>query len=208
MTTCLRSGAPIDGVVVEKNINPGQEVRPDAQLANDPKLIAPLFVISNPENLTVTLDVTELDISELKSGQTMLIRSRAFPDRVFNGQLRFLGDSLDPQTRTVKARGSVNNPDGLLKAEMYVDVDVETGGGKNDSNTSAVEIPVSAVFTKENKRFVFVENHRGEFERKAVTLGTEHDGRIVVTDGLAVGQSVVTEGCLQLQSLTEGGKEN
>ena len=116
--------SPLAGRVVEKNINPGQEVRPDQMLANDPNIIKPLFVISDPKRLSVVLDVTELDIGGLKPGQQLQIHSRAYPNETFTGALEVVGDSLDPQTRTVYVRGYVDNPGGRLKAEMYVSVDV------------------------------------------------------------------------------------
>ncbi len=217
--------APLAGMVVEKNINPGQEVRPDQMLANDAKLVLPLFVISNPRRLSVILDVTELDISELKPGQSLQVRSRAYPDRVFEGKLEFIGDSLDPLTRTVKARGFVDNSDGLLKAEMYVGVDVllRTKGGATSGRIIAledsehtghppktgasVELPVNAVFSKDNRHFVFVEKSPGRFERQAVEIGTENDGRVAVTSGVTAGERVVTQGSLLLQAMTEAGKE-
>ncbi len=214
----LRS--PLSGVVVEKSINPGQEVRADAQLANDPKLFAPLFVLSDPRRLSVVLDVTELDIANLKPGQTIEIRTRAYPDRVFEGRIEIIGQSLDPLTRAVKARGFVDNSEGLLKAEMYVGVEVADGGektaptavdihdpAKNRTPGTPVEIAVKAVFSKDNRHFVFVEKSPGKYERQSVELGVEHAGRVCVTDGLAPGERVVTEGGLQLQAMTEGSKD-
>lgn len=216
--------APLGGRIVEKNINPGQEVRPDQMLANDPNIIKPLFVISDPQRLSVQLDVTELDIAHLKPGQQLQIHTRAYPNETFIGQLEVLGDSLDPQTRTVNVRGYVDNPQGLLKAEMYVGVDVITAAEESKvapvPGTSvskdlppappagpSVEIPVRAVFSKGSQHYVFIEESPGHYERKSILLGTEHDGHVCVTDGLAPGQRVVTEGSLQLQAMTEAGKE-
>ena len=216
--------APLPGVVVEKNINPGQEVRPDQMLANDAKLVLPLFVISNPSRLSVLIDATELDIAALRTGQPLQIHTRAFPDRIFEGKLEYIGDSLDPVTHTVKARGYVENPDGLLKAEMYVSVDVVSNGAegvppsapavlsgdgpsRTRPSTPPVEIPAKAVFLKDNQHFVFVEKTPGKYERQSVEIGVEHDGHVSVTDGLTAGERVVAEGSLLLQAVTEGGKE-
>jgi membrane fusion protein, heavy metal efflux system len=218
--------APLSGLVVEKRINPGQEVRPDQILANDPNVIKPLFVISDPKRLSVVLDVTELDISGLKPGQTLQVHTRAYPERTFEGKLEVIGDSLDPLTRTVNVRGYVDNTTGLLKAEMYVGVDVDvdriaeeiapesaTGNAAKSGDPTPphagppVEIPVKAVFTKDNQHFVFVEKSPGQYERQSVELGKEHAGRVSVTNGLAPGARVVTEGSLQLQAMTEGGKD-
>ncbi|MDR3403256.1 MAG: efflux RND transporter periplasmic adaptor subunit [Chthoniobacter sp.] len=212
--------APLSGVVVEKSINPGQEVRPDQMLANDAKLVAPLFVISDPRRLSVQLDVTELDIANLKPGQPIEIHTRAYPDRVFEGRIEVIGQSLDPQTRAVKALGYVDNADGLLKAEMYVAVGVaesetkpaeatvsSSDPAKNRPAGPKVEIPVKAVFSKDNRNFVFVEKSPGNYERQSVEIGLEHSGRVCITDGLVAGERVVTEGSLQLQAMMEGSKD-
>ena len=219
--------APLSGLVVEKRINPGQEVRPDQILANDPNVIKPLFVISDPKRLSVVLDVTELDIGGLKPGQPLQVHTRAYPDREFDGKLEVIGDALDPLTRTVNVRGYVDNASGLLKAEMYVGVDValsaenteETASGgatagaaKNSDPTPAhagppVEIAVKAVFTKDNQHFVFIEKSPGQYERQLVELGAEHAGRVAVKNGLAPGARVVTEGSLQLEAMTESSKD-
>lgn len=218
--------APLAGTIVEKNINPGQEVRSDMMLASDARLVLPLFVISSPSRLTVVLDVTELETTSLKAGQDIEVTTRAFPDKVFKGKLDLIGGSIDPVTRTVKAKGYVENPDGLLKAEMYVGVSIatqdaspppavvqglETAAGKALKNAppapSSVEVSSKAVFLKDNRHFVFVEKEPGTYERKSVELGNESDGRVCVTNGLTPGERVVTSGSLLLEAVTEDAKE-
>ncbi len=216
--------APLTGTVVEKAINPGQEVRPDQILAGIEKLTLPLFVISDPSKLAVLLDVTELDITGLHPGQKIQISSRAYPDRVFEGNLIYIGQSLDPLTRTVKARGWVDNSEGLLKSEMYVSIDVTGsiteppqgatgithGDGESRPRTAVapIDIPAKAVFFKDNRHFVFVENAPDNYERHSVEVGPELQGRVRITQGLTAGQRVVTEGSLLLQAMTEGGSKD
>jgi cobalt-zinc-cadmium efflux system membrane fusion protein len=195
----LRS--PLAGVLVEKNINPGQEVRADQMLANAAPLFAPLFVVSDPAKLWIQLDVPELDIATLQPGQRLRIYSRAYRDKVFDGALENIGDSLDPTTRTVRARGAVTNPDNLLKAEMYVTVDLLADS--NQTAQASVEIPAQAVFLKDNQPCLFIEKSPGQYERKPVQTGSENDGKILIVDGVVAGQRVVTEGCLLLESLLE-----
>ena len=216
--------SPISGMIVEKSINPGQEVRSDMMLASDARLVQPLFVISSPSRLTVVLDVTELETSNLKVGQELDVTSRAYPDKVFKGKLELVGGSIDPITRTVKVRGFVDNPDGLLKAEMYVGVSIatkasesgpsvvnvpETGitaaGGKPVS--PSVEVSSNAIFLKDSRHFVFVEKEPGKYERKPVEVGNETEGRVCVTAGLTPGERVVTRGSLLLEAVTEDAKE-
>jgi cobalt-zinc-cadmium efflux system membrane fusion protein len=191
--------SPLAGILVEKNVTPGQEVRPDQMLANAPNLFAPLFVVSDPTRLWLLLDATELDITRLKTGQAIQVRSRAYPDKTFAGKIEVVGDSLDPATRTVKVRAAVSNPDKLLKAEMYIAAEVISDA------VAGVNIPAKAVFLKENKPYVFVEQSPGQYERREVKLGPENDGKIAVVEGLENGQRVVTEGCLLLQTLMESG---
>jgi membrane fusion protein, heavy metal efflux system len=197
---------PLAGVVVEKNINPGQEVRADQMLANAAPLFAPLFVISDPAKLWVQLDVSELSISSLRPGQLLRIYTRAYPDKVFEGVLENVGDSLDPSTRTVKVRGLVDNTEKMLKAEMYVTVDL-TANVAQDAQ-AGVDVSSKAVFLKDNQHYIFVEAAPGQYERKVVKLGTESDGRILVTDGVTAGQKVVTEGCLLLQALLDSSEKS
>lgn len=186
----LRS--PIAGVVVERAINPGLEVRADAP--------APLFVISDPSRLWVYLDVVEQDLPAVRSGLPFSLRCDAYPQQVFGGRVEVVGDTLDPATRTVKARGSLRNPRRLLKAEMYVEVEVA-----DPARRPALEVPSAAVLAEGQRRYVFVEEGRGRFTRRAVTAGAERGGKTVILAGLAAGQRVVVDGSLLLESLLSGG---
>ncbi len=181
---------PLAGVVVDRAINPGQEVRPDLQ--------SPLYTVSDPGRLWAFLDLTERDLAAVRRGMPIAVRAKAFPDRVFRGTIEVLGDSLDPATRTVKARGRVENPDRLLKAEMYVDVEVA-----DPDAPKSLAVPSAAVIGSGEDRAVFVEESRGRFRRQAVSVGPERGGLTRVDAGLREGQKVVTEGALLLQSLLD-----
>jgi cobalt-zinc-cadmium efflux system membrane fusion protein len=183
--------APIGGVVVERALNPGQEVRSD-QVGDKP-----LVVISDPTRLWLFLDVTEADVASMRPGQEVLVRARALPDKIFRGRIEIIGEGLDPATRTIKARCLVDNADKALRAEMYVSADVT-------SSTTGVDIPTKAVFLKDNQHYVFIEKAPGRFERREISLGAESEGRSVVLNGVAAGQRVVTQGCLLLEAMLEG----
>src|ERR1700693_866992 len=115
--------SPLAGIVVEKNINPGQEVRPDQMLANMPQFFMPLFVVTDPSRLWVQLDVTENDLRTLERGQAIIMRSQGPPDNKFSGRVDIISEPLDPLTPTVKIRGSADNSGRKLKAEMFVPVE-------------------------------------------------------------------------------------
>ncbi|MFI5181975.1 MAG: efflux RND transporter periplasmic adaptor subunit [Thermoanaerobaculia bacterium] len=184
--------APMAGAVVERNANPGQEVRPDAP--------APLFVVSDPSRLWVFVDVTERDLGALAAGDRLTIRSPAFPDKPFAGRLTVVGDALDPTTRTVKARGSVDNREGLLKAEMYVDVE---NAGR--APRRAPVVAARAILSAGEARYCFVQDGATRFRRIPVTVGVERAGRVPVLSGLPDGALVVTDGSLLLATLLPSG---
>ncbi len=191
---------PLAGVVVEKNLNPGQEIRPDLILANLPQVTNAPFVVTDPHRLWILLDATELDIAALKPNQALHLTSRAYPGRVFAGHIDLIGASLDPATRTLKVRGEVENPDLLLKAEMYAEVEVD--GSKP---SGAVVVAAQAVFLKDNQAFVFIETAPGRYTRRAIQTGAEANGRILVQDGLRREDRVVVEGALLLEAVRVGG---
>lgn len=179
--------SPVAGLVVERNLNPGQEVRPDAT--------TPFFVISDPRRLWVLLDVTERDIGELEAGAKLVIRTAAFPGRAFEGRLDTLGAGLDPATRTMKARGKVANPDGALRAEMYVTV-----AAQKRQDSRRVLAPARAVMQDGDQRFVFVDQGGGRYRRTPVRVGPEREGVVPVLAGLGEGTRIVVEGELLLES--------
>ena len=192
----LRS--PLDGIVVEKNISPGQQIRSDQMLANAPQFVNPLFVITDPARLWLFLDVSETDVAVLSRDQEVLIRTKALPDKLFHGHIEVISDGLDATTRTIKARCVVDNSEKLLRAEMYVSADVAA------STTTGVDVSTKAIFLKDNQHYIFVETAPGQFQQRAVKLGLESNGRSAVVDGLSAGERVVTDGCLLLEAMLEG----
>ena len=197
----FRLRSPVTGVVVEKNTSPGQFVRPDQMLANAPNFCMPLLVVSDPTRLWLWLDVSEMEMSKFKPGMALKIHSRAFPGKVFDGYVEMVGDSLDPNTRTVKVRGHVNNAEKLLKAEMFVTVDAPA----EPVAAGTVAVSSRAVFLKSSRHFLFIEHSPGHFERREVNIGAENNGRILILDGIKIGQKVVSDGCLMLNALMESG---
>jgi cobalt-zinc-cadmium efflux system membrane fusion protein len=191
----LRS--PLAGTVVDKNVSPGQEIRPDQMLANIPEITSPLFVVSDPAHLWIQIDATEVDLPHLQPGHEFTFTSRAFPAETFTGRVDKVSEFIDPDTRTIKVRGSVDNSRHLLKAEMFVNVSLPDGAASN------ISVPAAAVFLKGDKHYVFVQEKPGQFTRQEVAIGSEEAGRVLILNGLQAGQQVVTDGCVFLQELME-----
>ena len=180
--------SPITGTVVERNINPGQELRPDQPGA-------PQFVVTDPGKLWVQLDAAETDLSFLKSGTPMLVMSNQYPDDTFAGELKQIADYIDPVSRTLKLRGVVANADRRLKAEMFVTARIAMP--KSDYPV----VPEKSVFLDGIRRFVFVKTSAQQFVRRGVKVGAEAGGLIPVLGGLKEGEEVATSGNLFLQQM-------
>lgn len=176
---------PLAGVVVERNLNPGMEFRPDQSGA-------PLFVVTDPSSLWIQVDAGEADLAKLKKGEPLLIESKQYPGERFQGVIRHVADFVDPNTRTIKVRGEVPNADRRLKGEMFVNALVEL------APTPALRAPATAVFLFGKQRYVFVEEAPGRYRRQAVDAGAERDGLIDLMSGVNEGDKVVTEGSLHL----------
>lgn len=183
--------SPIDGVVVERNINPGQELRTDLQLSNMPAM----FVITDPARLWVQLDAAESQLAGLRPGKKVQLRSAAWPDQTFTATLENISDFIDPASRTVKVRGTVENRERKLKGEMFVTAELQESPGAD------LQIPEKALLLAGDKYYVFVEDKPGRYSRQQVKVDAVRDGVASVTSGVKLGQKVVVEGNLFLHRL-------
>jgi cobalt-zinc-cadmium efflux system membrane fusion protein len=183
--------APIAGIVAERNVNPGTEVRPDAPL--------PLFVITDPAHLWVIVDLPERNLSALRAGQDVFVEVDAYPNQQFPARVATVGEVLDPATRRVQVRCVLENTKRLLKPEMYARVTPLA-----DTQAKLPRIPNSSLLTEGLYSFVFVEKEPGVFAKRQVTLGLQ--GRIAsyVKHGLTAGERVVSVGALLLNSELAG----
>jgi cobalt-zinc-cadmium efflux system membrane fusion protein len=180
--------SPMAGTVVERNLNPGQEVRPDQPGA-------PLFVVTDPAHLWVTLDANESDLRYLAKGMTLVVSSNQMPDDAFAGEIRQLADFVDPTSRTVKVRGVVPNPNRTLKGEMFVSARAKI------PKTEEPTVSSKAVYLWGVRNYVFVRDKGSTYTRKPVRIGSEVDGRVPVVSGVRQGDEVVVSGNLFLQQI-------
>ena len=189
--------ASVAGVVVERNLNPGQELRPDQSGPGAP----PLFVVSDPTSLWVQIDARESEYGLLKPGSRFELTVPALPGQRFAGQVLASSDFIDPSTRTVKVRGVVANPQRLLKAEMLATarVDRPLDGG--------VMVPATAVLLRGTQHLVFVQTGPGRFERREVQLAYEGSKDVVLREGVRPGEKLVSENTLLLARTYSSARE-
>jgi cobalt-zinc-cadmium efflux system membrane fusion protein len=178
----------INGMVVERNLNPGQEVRPDQSGPGVPAL----FVVTDPTSLWVQIDARESEVGTLRPGAAFELIIPALPGQKFQGRVTAASDFIDPATRTIKVRGLVANPERKLKAEMLATARIERVLG------TGVAIPAQAVSLQGAAHMVLVQMQPGVFEWREVELSYEGPREVVVSRGLEVGEQVVSENMLLL----------
>ncbi len=184
----LAISASIKGVVVERNLNPGQEVRPDQSGVGVP----PLFVVTDPTTLWVQIDARESEVGTLRPGATFELIIPTLPGQKFEGRVTAAADYIDPTTRTIKVRGLVANPARLLKAEMLATARIQRNIGPG------VLIPSRAVSLLGAKNTVLVQVETGVFEVREVQLSYQGPHESVVSQGVAAGEQVVSDNMLLL----------
>jgi cobalt-zinc-cadmium efflux system membrane fusion protein len=165
----LRSA--LNGVVVERNINPSQELRTDL---NQP----PLFVISDPTSLS--------------PGSAIDVKVSALGDRVYPARLSVVGEQIDPVTRSIKLRAIVSNLDRSLKSDMLAKAVYQK------QSKGLLEVPSAAVFLRGRQHAVFVAVNAASFELREVEVAELGTDRILIRTGLKDGEQVVTQNALLL----------
>jgi cobalt-zinc-cadmium efflux system membrane fusion protein len=180
--------ATLAGVVVERNLNPGQEVRPDQAGPGVP----PLYVISDPTTLWVQIDAREAEAGTMRRGAAFELAVPALPGQRFEGRVTAVSDAIDPNTRTVKVRGFVPNAGRVLRAEMLATARFERSLG------SGVMLPAQAVRLAGSAHSVFVQTAPGVFEPRPVKLAWQGPQQVLVSSGLEVGEQVVSDNMLLL----------
>jgi len=179
--------APIAGIVVDRTINPGQEVQPGA--AN------PLFILTDPSKLWVNFELSEQDMAKVHNGQNIRIDVDAIADQHFAGRVIYVGAALDPATRRIAVRAQVEQPDPRLKPEMFARI-----SPLEDDARKEIAVPDSALVSIGLHHYVFVEEAPGTLKRRAVRLGVIGERVAYVTAGLQAGERVVTRGAVLLNA--------
>jgi len=182
--------SPIDGIVVERNATLGASVGTDANL----------FKIIDLSQVWIDADVFEKDLPRVRPGQEVKLTVTAFPQSTFSGRVILINSVLDPETRTVKVRTEVANPDGRLKPDMFANVQIVT-----DVNRAAISIPQSAVLNDEGKTIVFVAEGNG-YKKRQVQVGIQNNDRVEIVDGLTAGDKVVVKGNYLLLEQSKPGQ--
>lgn len=174
--------SPIDGVVVKRAVEPGA-------FANIGDVLATL---ADPKALWFLGNVYEQDIAKIQKGQTIILRTEAYPDKVFTARANFIAPTIDPDTRALVIRCDVDNPEGLLRPDMFASGKLQVG------SSQAVVLPQTAIVRVREMRYVIIKTASDTYKRFAVK-GFDLDGKqFAVTEGVEPGMKVLTDGAVLL----------
>ncbi|MEP7186366.1 MAG: efflux RND transporter periplasmic adaptor subunit [Rhodanobacter sp.] len=176
--------APIDGTVVEKSITPGQLLQAGSTAC---------FTVADLSRMWVKAQLYDSDVAAVRAGDSASISASGMPPLA--GKVDNVSAIVDADTRSVVARVVVDNPDGLLKKQMYVRVQIQS-----KQSSSGVLVPVSAVLRNdENLPFVYAAQADGSFARRSVSLGNRVGDRYDIPSGLKAGDRIVVDGAIFVQ---------
>ena len=188
--------APFAGVITKYDVSQGESVARDKEL----------FTLVDTSSVWVLGDIYEKDLGRIPGHGDCLVTVSSYPNERFRGRITYLGDFLDPSSRTAKLRCVVPNKDGRLKLEMFADVFIPTTSG-----TTASVVPGAAIQDIDGKPVVFVQRDATHFERREVTLGERGEQETQILTDIRPGEKVVTAGSFYLKSASMreqiGGEE-
>jgi membrane fusion protein, heavy metal efflux system len=175
--------APVSGSVIDLQAARGA-------FLND--ATAAMMTIANLETVWVTANVPEKDIAFVHAGQTVKVTFRSYPDDVFAGKVLFVSDVVEADTRRNKVRIAFDNPDRILKPNMFADARFEA------PPASRLVVPTSALLMTSDATSVFVEVADWAFERRNIEIAWQEGAAVAIKAGLRPGERVVVKGAVRL----------
>jgi cobalt-zinc-cadmium efflux system membrane fusion protein len=157
----------------------------------------PICTIADLSEVWIVGDVYEKDLASVRRGEAVDVTVAALPDRHWSGKLAVVSDTLDPTTRTLKARVVLPNGKLELKPEMFATIRLRR------RQQQAILLPTSAILREGGDTAVMVETAPGKYERRLVNVASSDADNVVIASGLKAGDVVVSEGA----ALLRGGGE-
>jgi multidrug efflux pump subunit AcrA (membrane-fusion protein) len=178
--------APSQGIVTALGVREGMEVGPAMNL----------YTIGDLDRVWIYADIYESDLPWVAVGQRGSVDLSYLPGRWFEGLVTYIDPFLDPKTRTARVRIELENPDELLKPDMFANVTLAT-----DVRPGVVAVPDEAILRSGRRDLAIVALGEGRFEPREVVLGLDSgDGWVEVRHGLAAGEQVVVSGQFLIDS--------
>lgn len=189
----MRLVSPIDGIIVSIHATLGETASPDREA----------FIVTDPGKIWVRGDVPELEIARVESGTAAIVRIHAFPELALLGTITYVAPALDPETRSLPIRVTLEAPDSRLRSNMFASVEL-IGGGRDER---VVAVPAEAVVSLDGRYAVFVPaDEPNTFRPAFVQLGRRGGAFFEVRSGLPEGTRIATGGAFVLKSVLKSGE--
>jgi cobalt-zinc-cadmium efflux system membrane fusion protein len=183
--------APIAGTVVQRKIGPGQYVNSGAS--------DPVFVIGDLSTVWLTAFVRESDAAAVCIGQDISVNVMALPGRPLTAKINYVATAIDPGTRRLLVRATIDNKDGLLKPEMFANVTIYSAGDR-----AAPAVPKQALIYEGDRVRIWVARDDKSVELRQIKIGLINGNLVEVTSNLKPGEQIVTKGSLFIDRAASG----
>ncbi len=175
--------SPLAGTVVQRKVGPGQFISAGAS--------DPVFVIGDLSTVWLNAFVRETEAASVQIGQEMTFSALALPGRIMTGRIDYVATALDPATRRLLVRATLNNSNGLLKPEMFTTVTIYAPGEQ-----PTVGVPKTALIYEGDQVRVWVANDDKTIELRTIKTGMTNAGLVEVFGNLRPGEKIITRGSL------------
>lgn len=175
--------AKLAGVITQQDAAVGELIEPSKKI----------FTITDLSTVVVSVDIPEVDVKWIKKGSNAHIKIASYPDKVFQGAVSYISDTVDPETRTVPVKVQLSNPDHQLKTNMFAEIELQ------GSPRAVLACPKDAIQERDGHSIAFVKEGN-EYKPRRVELGSDTESYYEVISGLSNGDQVVTQGSLLLKT--------
>jgi membrane fusion protein, heavy metal efflux system len=183
--------SPISGTVVQRKVGPGQYVNAGAS--------DPVFVIGDLSTVWLTAFVRESDASMVSVGQELAFNVLALPGRDLTAHIDYVSAAIDPATRRLLVRATIDNKDGLLKPEMFANVTIYSPG-----DHPATGVPKQALIYEGDQVRVWVVHDDKSIELRQIKVGLTNGNLVEVQGNLKPGEQIITKGSLFIDRAASG----
>jgi cobalt-zinc-cadmium efflux system membrane fusion protein len=183
--------SPITGTVVQRKAGPGQYVSTGAS--------DPVYVIGDLSTVWLTAFVRETDAANVSVGQDLNFSVMALPGRPLTARINYVAAAIDPATRRLLVRATIDNKDGALKPEMFANVTLFSA-----SDHPAVGVPKQALIYEGDQVRIWVAHEDKSIELRQIKPGLINGDLVEVIGNLKPGEQIVTKGSLFIDRAASG----
>lgn len=183
--------APLSGTIVQRKVGPGQYVNSGSS--------DPVFIIGDLSEVWITAFVRETDAAKVGIGQDIEFAVLAYPNKVYSAKIDYVAAALDPTSRRLLVRATVENPDSQLKPEMFATVTIFGG-----AESKTVAAPREALIYEGDLVRAWVVHDDQSIELRHVHTGLVSGRMVQILDGLQPGERVITKGSLFIDRAAAG----